>query len=34
MMLSVDKLKELGWEPKWGSEKCVRETVRSLLKGD
>lgn len=34
MMLSVDKLKELGWKPKWGSEKCVRETVRSLLKGD
>ncbi len=34
MILSVDKLKELGWEPKWGSEKCVRETVRSLLKGD
>lgn len=34
MMLSVDKLKDLGWKPKWGSEKCVRETVRSLLKGD
>jgi UDP-glucose 4-epimerase len=34
MMLSVGKLEELGWKPKWGSEKCVRETVRSLLDGD
>lgn len=34
MMLAVDKLKELGWKPKWSSERCVKETVRSLLKGD
>jgi UDP-glucose 4-epimerase len=34
MMLSVGKLKELGWKPKWGSEKCVRETVLSLLNAD
>jgi len=31
MMLSVEKLKELGWSPEWESERSVRETVRSLL---
>ncbi|WP_406657751.1 NAD-dependent epimerase/dehydratase family protein [Methanolobus sp. ZRKC2] len=31
MMLSVDKLKQMGWTPKWSSEQSVRETVRSLL---
>lgn len=31
MMLSVDKLKKLGWVPEWESEQSVRETVRALL---
>lgn len=33
MMLSVDKMKKLGWIPKWESEQSVRKTVRSLMKG-
>ncbi|MDW7732231.1 MAG: NAD-dependent epimerase/dehydratase family protein [Methanolobus sp.] len=33
MMLSVEKLKSMGWKPEWGSEQSVRETVRSLLGG-
>lgn len=31
MMLSIEKLKILGWKPRMGSEENVRETVRSLL---
>ena len=31
MMLSIDKLKELGWKNEWGSETSVRETVKALL---
>ncbi len=34
MMLSVDKLKELGWAPGMSSEECVRATVASILKKD
>jgi UDP-glucose 4-epimerase len=31
MMLSIDKLKELGWKNEWESETSVRETVKVLL---
>ncbi|MEM1671173.1 MAG: NAD-dependent epimerase/dehydratase family protein [Archaeoglobaceae archaeon] len=31
MLLSIDKLKALGWKPKLGSEEAVRKTVRDLL---
>lgn len=31
MMLSIEKLKELGWNPEMGSEENVRETVKALL---
>ncbi len=31
MMLSIDKIKALGWEPVHGSEKSVRDAARSLL---
>ena len=31
MMLSIDKLKKLGWKNEWGSETSVRETVKALL---
>jgi UDP-glucose 4-epimerase len=31
MMLSINKLKELGWKNEWESEKSVRETVKALL---
>jgi UDP-glucose 4-epimerase len=31
MMLSIEKLKELGWNPEKGSEENVRETVKALL---
>jgi len=31
MMLSIDKLKNMGWELDSGSEDFVRDTVRSLL---
>lgn len=31
MMLSIERLKLLGWRPAMGSEENVRETVRSLL---
>jgi UDP-glucose 4-epimerase len=31
MMLSIDKLKELGWKNEWESERSVRETVKALL---
>ncbi|TGC06945.1 NAD-dependent epimerase/dehydratase family protein [Methanolobus halotolerans] len=32
MMLSIDKLKALGWKNEWGSERSVRETILSLLR--
>ncbi len=31
MLLSVEKLKALGWKPKFGSEEAVRKAVRDLL---
>ncbi|MDI9611309.1 MAG: NAD-dependent epimerase/dehydratase family protein [Archaeoglobaceae archaeon] len=31
MLLSVEKLKTLGWKPKFGSEEAVRKAVRDLL---
>jgi len=31
MMLSIEKLKELGWNPEMGSEAYVKQTVNSLL---
>ncbi len=31
MLLSIEKLKSLGWKPKYTSEKAVRQTVRDLL---
>jgi len=34
MRLDIEKLKTIGWEPAYTSEKSVRETVRALLKGD
>lgn len=30
MMFRIDKLKEMGWKNEWGSERSVRETVKSL----
>jgi len=32
MMLSVGKLIEAGWKPKFGSEEAVRFAARSYLK--
>ncbi|WP_456369668.1 NAD-dependent epimerase/dehydratase family protein [Geoglobus sp.] len=31
MLLSIEKLKELGWRPRYSSEEAVRKTVRDLL---
>jgi UDP-glucose 4-epimerase len=31
MRLDVEKLKKFGWEPRYTSEECVRDTVRELL---
>ncbi|TRZ88288.1 MAG: SDR family NAD(P)-dependent oxidoreductase [Methanosarcinales archaeon] len=31
MMLSIDKIRSLGWKPSYNSEKSVRDTIRSLL---
>ncbi|ADI74121.1 NAD-dependent epimerase/dehydratase [Methanohalobium evestigatum Z-7303] len=31
MMLSIDKLKNLGWEPTYNSEKSIRDTVKALI---
>jgi len=31
MLLSIEKLKALGWKPRFGSEEAVRMTVRDLL---
>ncbi len=31
MMLSIDKLKSIGWEPAYNSEKSIRDAVRSAL---
>ncbi|MEM2727014.1 MAG: NAD-dependent epimerase/dehydratase family protein [Archaeoglobaceae archaeon] len=31
MLLSVEKLKSLGWKPKFGSEEAVRKAVRDIL---
>lgn len=31
MLLSIEKLKNLGWKPRFGSEEAVRKAVRDLL---
>ncbi len=31
MLLSIEKLKSLGWKPRYTSERAVRKTVRDLL---
>lgn len=31
MMLSIDKIRSIGWKPVYNSEKSVRDTTRSLL---
>ena len=31
MLLSIDKIKNLGWRPKYNSEKAVRKTLEDLL---
>ncbi|MCS7143495.1 MAG: NAD-dependent epimerase/dehydratase family protein [Archaeoglobaceae archaeon] len=31
MLLSIERLKSLGWKPKFGSEEAVRKAVRDLL---
>lgn len=31
MLLSIEKLKSIGWRPKYSSEEAVRKTVRDLL---
>lgn len=31
MQLSIDKIKKLGWKPKYGSRESVRKAVRSLI---
>ena len=31
MMLSIDRIRSLGWKPVYNSEKSVRDTTRSLL---
>lgn len=31
MLLSIERLKELGWRPRYSSEEAVRKTVRDLL---
>jgi len=31
MLLSIEKLKSMGWRPKYNSEQAVRKTVRDLL---
>ncbi|UCF08806.1 MAG: NAD-dependent epimerase/dehydratase family protein [Thermoplasmata archaeon] len=33
MLLSIQKLKDLGWTPKYGSQEAVRLTARELVKG-
>jgi len=33
MRLGIEKLKEVGWEPEYSSERSVRETARSLVDG-
>lgn len=33
MVLSIEKMKALGWKPKYGSEKAVRLTAEVLVKG-
>jgi UDP-glucose 4-epimerase len=33
MLLSIDKLKSMGWKPKYNSEQAVRKAVRDLLTG-
>ncbi len=34
MMLSIEKLKTLGWKPAYNSRNSVRDTARSLLRND
>jgi UDP-glucose 4-epimerase len=31
MLLSIEKIEKLGWEPKYGSEEAIRLTARSLI---
>ncbi len=31
MLLSIEKLRKMGWMPKYSSEEAVRKTVRDLL---
>ena len=31
MLLSIEKLKRMGWRPKYSSEEAVRKTVRDLI---
>ncbi|MFN3384864.1 MAG: UDP-glucose 4-epimerase, partial [Archaeoglobaceae archaeon] len=31
MLLSIEKLKKLGWKPKYNSEMAVRKATRDLL---
>ncbi len=33
MRLSVEKLKGLGWTPKYGSAESIRLTARNLIEG-
>jgi UDP-glucose 4-epimerase len=33
MVLGIEKMKGLGWNPKYGSEEAVRLTAESLVKG-
>jgi len=32
MLLSLDKIKSLGWRPKWGSSQAIRSAVQALLR--
>jgi UDP-glucose 4-epimerase len=34
MRLNIEKLKALGWNPVYSSERSVRETARALLAKD
>jgi len=31
MLLSIEKLKSLGWRPKYNSKEAVRKVVREML---
>jgi len=31
MRLSIDKLRNMGWQPKYGSEEAIRMTARWLI---